>query len=103
VWYRVDPHGHNLVSATPDSKKIKIDIGEPQAFPTPDGQFLLRMNDLLYILDANGLTALPNDRLPCGSKLLQSTDNITPLPDGRWAFEMGDRLFFSPPKLRFIP
>ncbi|MEI6210940.1 MAG: hypothetical protein WCR06_04875 [bacterium] len=103
VWYRVDPQGHNLVSATPDTQKIKVDIGTLQALPITDGQFLLRMNDLLYVLDANGLTALPNDRLPCGSKLLQPTDNITPLPDGRWAFGMGERLFFSPPKLRFTP
>jgi hypothetical protein len=103
VWHKVDPHRYNLVSVTPDSEKIKIDIGEPQAFPTTNGQFLLRMNDLLHVLDANGLTALPSDRLPCGNKLLQPTDNITPLPNGRWAFGLGDRLFISPPNLRFNP
>jgi hypothetical protein len=104
VWYQGENDWDPLVSATPASRKVKLDTGLPvQAFPTTDGQFLLRIDSSLHVLDTNGLTALPNDRLPCGNKLLQATDAICPLADGRWAFGLGGRLFISPPNLRFTP
>jgi hypothetical protein len=104
VWYQGENDWDPLVSATPASRKVQLDTGLPvQAFPTTDGQFLLRIDSSLHVLDTNGLTALPNDRLPCGNKLLQAIDGICPLPDGRWAFGLGDRLFFSPPDLNLNP
>ncbi len=63
------------------------------------GIFLVRVHPLLYILDANGLTKLPKDRVPCGAEV----NAVHRLANDRWAFVTGDRIFISPPGFRFKP
>ncbi len=70
-----------------------------QAIPLAIGQFLVRVDGTLYLLDARGLSPLPGDRLPCGAGLR----GIYRLAEGRWAFADSNRILISPPDLRLSP
>ena len=68
-----------------------------QAFPLGNGRFLVRVGLGLHMLEAGGMTPLPQSRLPCSGVRAAYR-----LAEDRWAFVSArGTLFISPPGMRF--
>ncbi|MEI6210941.1 MAG: hypothetical protein WCR06_04880 [bacterium] len=94
-------NGSPQISTATTSQRIALKRNAAlQAFPLGTGRFLVRVDSMLHVLDATGLTALPKDRVPFSG----GARKIYRLANGRWVFvSVNGTLFISPPDLNLDP